>query len=433
MTYTIVLHGQKFEQDFLSSWIKYNRLKQEISQDALAHGICSTSHLSYFENGKKPLRPEIIEALLNKLQLDISQHPEHFKHLRHTFHKFLTRIEGFEFIQAHERYEEIVSLSEHIQHSPYEIEYQVHTLAYKIMVCHELYHDLEDEVIFLDKLYTTFPDALKFTYLLTTGKLIYDHHSRKSGLDRLRDAYQLRQTAWIEYRLGVAYTYDNNPLKGIEHLERALNAYESTGRYYNALSCHTFLARCHTALENFDTARYHCITILDGSELFSMNKNIWGVFNQMAQIDIQSGRYEESLKWSAQAIQQSSVDSTSNTDPWRQASWRIHDERLIGVMYQIEAYLALGQLPKCKELLALHLVDDNKNERYYLMLMYYNLLIYHFQEDLFYTEMTDVILPYYTQIGYLNLARILNLKLAEYLESKRRYKEANQIYKTMIK
>jgi hypothetical protein len=34
----VCILGNKFEYDFLSAWIKYNRIKEGISQEALAHG-----------------------------------------------------------------------------------------------------------------------------------------------------------------------------------------------------------------------------------------------------------------------------------------------------------------------------------------------------------------------------------------------------------
>jgi hypothetical protein len=37
---TILVFEKQFEYDFLSAWIKYNRLKMEICQEALAYGIC---------------------------------------------------------------------------------------------------------------------------------------------------------------------------------------------------------------------------------------------------------------------------------------------------------------------------------------------------------------------------------------------------------
>src|SRR5690349_13076615 len=70
MESTIVVLGKELEYDFLSAWIKYTRIKNGYSQEALAHGICSISHLSYFENGKKRLRKEIIEALLKRLNIE---------------------------------------------------------------------------------------------------------------------------------------------------------------------------------------------------------------------------------------------------------------------------------------------------------------------------------------------------------------------------
>ena len=67
---SVLIFGENFEYDFLSAWIKYNRLEHGYSQDAICHGVCSPSHLSYFENGKKKLNGDIIELLLHRMNID---------------------------------------------------------------------------------------------------------------------------------------------------------------------------------------------------------------------------------------------------------------------------------------------------------------------------------------------------------------------------
>lgn len=59
MNKTFYIFGQQIEYNFLSSWIKYLRMEKSISQEASCYGICSKSHLCYFENGKRTLREDI--------------------------------------------------------------------------------------------------------------------------------------------------------------------------------------------------------------------------------------------------------------------------------------------------------------------------------------------------------------------------------------
>ena len=56
---------------FTGAWVKYLRLEKGYTQGYVAHGICSISHLSYFENGKKKLHDDQIAAVLKKL--DVSE------------------------------------------------------------------------------------------------------------------------------------------------------------------------------------------------------------------------------------------------------------------------------------------------------------------------------------------------------------------------
>jgi transcriptional regulator with XRE-family HTH domain len=96
----VYILGNKFEYDFLSTWIKYNRIKEGISQEALAHGVCSTSHLSYFENSKKKLRSEIIEALLTKLRITNITGAKDIGLIRQKFNILMFQVESFDYESA---------------------------------------------------------------------------------------------------------------------------------------------------------------------------------------------------------------------------------------------------------------------------------------------------------------------------------------------
>ncbi|MDF2597168.1 MAG: hypothetical protein K0R69_3509, partial [Clostridia bacterium] len=68
-----------------------------------------------------------------------------------------------------------------------------------------------------------------------------------------------------------------------------------------------------------------------------------------------------------------------------------------------------------------------ENSLYYHYLHTLYLSIFKFDEDIFYVQVTKIALPFYKKIGLLNIYNKVQLLLIKYLESNRRYKEANSI------
>lgn len=114
MESTVVILGKELEYDFLSAWIKYTRIKNGFSQEALAHGICSISHLSYFENGNKHLRKEIIESLLKKLNINNIDKLANIGLVRQKLNNMMNNIEGFNCDKIFDKY-----LNEQYEYSKY--------------------------------------------------------------------------------------------------------------------------------------------------------------------------------------------------------------------------------------------------------------------------------------------------------------------------
>lgn len=430
---TVQIFGKMFEFDFLSGWIKYNRIKNEMSQEALAHGICSTSHLSFFENGKKKLRGEIIEALLKRLNIHRIIDIDNIGLIRQKFYNMMLQVELFDYDIAKVIYKELLAMEDLLCPSPYNIEYKIYQLMYNILVERNTYNDLKQELRALDKIYSSLSEELQYLYMLITGKLIYDFKNHDEGIERLTTAHRLKETPWTNYRLGVAYCHNNEHIKATYYLEKALESYERNGRYYNALWCHNFLGICYTSLKIYEKAEKHFKTVLIGSDYFSMNKNLWSIYNNLSNLYFCKEEYDESMKWSSLTMQNSSTVSSSSEDTrWLKAAWHINDEPILGACNYIDACIKLNRLDECKEIFDKYLYEEYESSRYYNHLFFLYLKVYHFEEEIFYKDVTEKILPYYQSIGYLNIHKKIKITLIEYLEKKRKYKEATKIYKELL-
>lgn len=430
MNNTVNIFGSKLEYDFLSGWIKYNRIQAGISQEALAHGICSTSHLSYFENGRKKLRSELIEALLKKLKITSIVGLYDVGLVRQKLHRLMVQVEGFEYESAAVTYSEILALEELLLVSPYNIELNIYKLMYDILVERKGDCELGHTIDVLDKIYFSLNNELQHLYLLITGKFFYDNLNHGEGIRRLEEALKLKDTPWANYRLGVAYCLNWEHLKSIIYLEKALNNYVMSGRYRNSLECHSFLGISYTFLRIYDQAEFHFKSVHSGSDYFTINKNIFSVYTNLANLYYKMGRFEESISYCQLAMNSESLPEESHSR-WLKAAWHFNEQPMLGACIYVEIYKKLNNSLKCKEIFDKYLIKENKGSLYYKYLYSLYLCILHFDEDLFYKEITNSILPFYKEIGYLNIYNKVQVMLIQYLESKRRYKEANNIYKEL--
>jgi len=121
MDNTVCIFGRELEYNFLSGWIKYNRIESGISQEALAHGICSVSHLSYFENSKKRLRGEIIEALLKRLKITAIPDIKNIGLIRQKLTKLSFHVESFEYDAAELAFAELLAFEQILRNSVYNL------------------------------------------------------------------------------------------------------------------------------------------------------------------------------------------------------------------------------------------------------------------------------------------------------------------------
>ena len=412
------IFGQTIEYNFLSSWIKYLRIKQDISQEALAYGICSTSHLCYFENGKRSLKEDIIEALLKKLGISKLDKNKNIGKIRQMFYSMIQEIEYLNFDSATNIYNELKEMEDFLNDSLYSFEFKIYKITYLFFVKKLTYHELKEDIEILDKTLTFDDNNLKYTYLLTSGRCIYKHHSHDEGIERLLQAQKLIDTPWINYHLGFSYCFNNKPLKGTYYLSKALESYEKSGKYLNAVLCHNTLSVCYSYLSMYDESLVHSEAALNGAKFFDMDDVISSVYIDLSDIFFNKKDYKKSIEYSILAM-----DLCDNSLP---------EFSLLAACNYIDAIVAIGDLDLLKPIFHKYLNDNFKSSRYYKLLYYKYLKCYHFQEDIFYEEIINNILPFYKKINYIELYTEIELSLIKHLESKRKYKKANLIYKDLL-
>ncbi|MDR3594457.1 helix-turn-helix transcriptional regulator [Clostridium sp.] len=413
MKSTLDIFGEELEYDFLSAWIKYTRMKNSFSQEALTHGICSVSHLSYFENGKKHLRKEVIEALLKKLNINDLGKFTAIGRVRQKFNTMMNDIESYNFDGAKVIYNDLLKIEHIINQSPYSIEFKIYDLMYKTFVELMDYEYLKTDIVLLDKIYNSLSDELKYLYLLVSGDILFRHHDNEQSIERLKKALNFKDRSWINFCLGKAFCFNDNMGKGTYYLEKALDSYEKGGRYLNALWCHNYLGVCFSYLKIYESAEKHFHAGLMSAKHFNMDKLLWHLYTNLSDCYLSKGNYEECLKWSKLAME-------SNY------------KNILCAYNYLSACIKLNKFDECNVIFDRYLGEQYKSSIHYNGIYYLYLVVYKLNDECFYDEVKNKILPYYENIRKIDICKDIKLKLIEYLESKRRYKEANKLYKELM-
>lgn len=413
MDKTIAINNKTYDINFLAAWIKYTRLKKQYSQEALCHGVCSISHLSYFENGKKPLRPEIVELLLRKLSLSLDDTLTNIGHIRQKFNTMASYIETYDHDGAKKIYDEIISIEQILSTSPYYIEFQLYSLIYETFVECKKYCDLKEKIEMLDKISDSLSDELKSLYYLVSGKLMINTELNEDGLERLQASRDIKETTWINYTLGLAYCFSNSSSKGTYYLEKALVNYENSGLYLNAIWCHNYIGVCYSNLKIYNSAKNHFKAALTSAKHFNIELLVSHIYASISDFYLKKGDYKKCVEWS--------ILGMNYTCRYN-----------ICVYNYILANIELKQYDKCDVMFDKYLNKDIQNKFSYSILYFLYLVVHHFDDDLFYDEVKNNLLPYFESIKRLDIAKDVKLKFIEYLENHRKYKEANKLYKELL-
>lgn len=408
----VQIFGKDIEYDFLAGWIKYNRLQRGYSQEALAYGICSKSHLSYFENGKKTLRGDVIEALLNKLDIHEITEISNIGRLRQKFHTMTLMIETYNNEEATKVYDDIKEMEEVIAGSPYNMEYKIHQLLYRSFVLDENYDVLKQDIKAIEKIYKTLSKDMQYLYLFVASRVIYRYKNEQKYIKLMEEVRSMKETPWINYRLGRVLAFNNRGLEAIYYLEKALNSYEKRGYYKNAMWCHSFLGLTYNGLNHYKKGEVHLKTALNGAEFFGVEKIYSHVYINLSYLNFYTHKYELSKKYAMLAIKVS-------MDP------------LLGAYNYAEVCYKLGEIDQVELMFKRYLQDKYKESKYYPLLDYFYHKVHHFDDDVFYSRCKEII-DYYIKINHHNTTKDVRMGLIQHLEKKRKYKEATKIYKDLL-
>ncbi|MGG0655689.1 tetratricopeptide repeat protein [Rummeliibacillus pycnus] len=254
--------------------IKSERLKQQITQKALAQDICSTSYLSKIESGKQIPQDEVKNALIKRLHINLDcyidvDEEQFMEDSYNVMKKVMLKNDPSEIKQTIEHYQ-----SMNLEFSKVENFYSFNLSLFRMLL-------LSDEPLEkIDTLLNAFKtmeenlnDRQMFFYY--TNCYLYCHRSKKykTGLSFLEKAGLLLQKIQLikdekaEYYLMLSTVYHKlyRTFNAIEYAKQALTLYTELGYHQQIVNCYIRLGLSHMqnghynyALEIFDNCYDLC-------------------------------------------------------------------------------------------------------------------------------------------------------------------------------
>lgn len=232
---------EKQNLTLLGSLIKMNRIRQNMSQQHLAQGICVPSYLSKIENGEVIPSLDIIEALFEELDIKYYSDLTFLKESQELINDFFDELNLNGFIKSGEIFEKLVEQEDKFIHSPLIVDYYlVHFAKY----CSTSERDKFLEVLtMIQSIESLLTDHQRFKYYFYLGldQLLY-HRDAVAARELLVKSTSYEMTGHSLLYLSLAYYQLSSYYEAFEFATKSYQAYLDEGNLVGLIGFYHFKA-----------------------------------------------------------------------------------------------------------------------------------------------------------------------------------------------
>lgn len=243
----------KNNQKVIGSIIKLNRIKQNMSQKALAKGICVPSYLSRIENGELLPSDDVISIILQRLGLKFNDSEEFISNGKASFQLFFDNLNFNEFDFTTKLFSEIEEKEDVFITSPLIIDYYLAKLArYCCTPKREKFESSKAALLSAFELLSPYQRSLYNFYvgvdvLNLTGNI-------KKGKEYLKESLKFKENGHCYYWLSYSYRIENNTIKAYDCIKKALDLYVIDGNFISIMNSYEKTAEVYFLLDNYKDA-----------------------------------------------------------------------------------------------------------------------------------------------------------------------------------
>jgi transcriptional regulator with XRE-family HTH domain len=258
--------------------IYYFRKSKGFTQEQLANGICSVSHLSKIENGHEKPSSDILVHLCRRLNISESdiESEEDINAISLLLHEWYTLIVNKDTEAASQKHTYLEEKLAHIQDPTLLLKYTLFSVRYRLLL-----QDLGEASALLKSLdfYKKSLDLdLAFYYFLFLGLYTYMNGDYVEALKCFKQAESAGDSLRIQdpelyYQLALANSQLHHISHSINYASKALDLFDQYCNYFRSIDCQILLGINNRKLGNYEQSEKYYLNALKVAKMFN-NKDL---------------------------------------------------------------------------------------------------------------------------------------------------------------
>ncbi|MBG9587276.1 helix-turn-helix domain-containing protein [Cytobacillus firmus] len=409
----------------LGAFLKGNRLKKKLTQNALSKGICSVSYLSKLENGYLIPDQWVLENLLNKLDVNIDLFNEMESKNVEILSQLNTWYQNMEYNDKTgitKSFEKIIKLKPIIKNTIYYNRFQLFYCKY--LIDQGFHSDAGNEIMKIENIYKQLTSIDKFFFLYIKGKLCCCEDNFEKSLTFLLEAKKININpnlcSDLYYQIAIVYSKLQNITLSIEYGVKAINLFDETSNFNRSIDCKILLAINYARAGEIHKSILYFKNLLNTAKRINNYDLINKATYYLGAIYMKMQLYNDAV-----CILEESIISNNKKD-------EIYYDTL---SLLAEGYLLLNDVKKSKKILGINekTLGELPTKQYLKINILKISIRYGNVSRQLVTFLEDQAMPFFKKTNNYSLIEKYSLILIRYYKIKKQYKKVSELYDILYK
>ncbi len=401
--------------------IHYFRKLKGLTQEQLAHGICSVSHLSKIENGHETPSPHMLDHLCKRLNISPTEIDSQgdIETITQKLQEWYIFLGNRDLKEAAHRYPLLKEQIYQIQDPNLLLKFKIFTLHYQLLL-----RDIKSArriVKEIEPFEKKLNSDLKYYYYLFYGFYSFLNENYFEALKLYKLAEKIRDEQFIQepevyYYLSLINMQLHRTFQSFKYAEMSLNIFQRDCNYIRSIDCQILLGVNMTRTHQYDQAEKYLSNALQMAEKLSNCELMSYSYHNLGYMYLSQGNYQKAIH-----------NFLKSSECWEEE----HYEKKVRTYYCLaKAYIELHDYPKAMKWIdrGVTTAKQNNLKEFVLHFKYLTFKIYPTHHIQLETLLKNELIPYFeAKKDWYNVANYAEV-LAEYYSKKFKYKDSSYYY-----
>ncbi|MFC0272502.1 tetratricopeptide repeat protein [Metabacillus herbersteinensis] len=410
----------------IGSRIRFYRIQQNMTQEALSKSIISTSYLSKIENNQTTASIEVLDCLCERLKIQLIEEEEIT--LMKSLFDWYDNIAYRNLDAAKKQYKELqVSVKKSSDTSAF-IYFVLFEFRYFLLI--QEYVEAEELLGKIHLFRDIFEDKMTYYYEKFVGVFHYVNGKYNVALGHMKNAerfltrhlsFEKWEEADLYYSISLCCSQLRKHSLGIQYANLALHINQSNYELNRCAECHMLLGINYQREEEYQRSSENYDLAMKVSELLNDLVLEGKIYHNYGYLYSAMEKYEEAINYFIKGI---SIKGTNNNQP----------KSLSSILGIINAYYKLARMEECKTWLeeGQKVLNEQFNEEYSIHFRIYHFLVNKEFKNQYEEFLTEIAIPYFLTREKHNYIIEYAEGLAKYFEEIHKYKSASYYYQIVM-